>query len=173
MGDFELRVPLERLGATAQPYRMAADDRQRAALAARYDLIALERLEAVLEVARTADGAVATGRVTGRAVQACVVSGEPVVAEVDEAVSLRFAVLAPGEEVELADDELDVVPIEGGAIDLGAAVAETLLLALPAFPRADEAVLAGVRRRLLSEEEAAAQIERDRLAASPFAKLKR
>jgi uncharacterized metal-binding protein YceD (DUF177 family) len=169
------RVLLAALTATPMPYRLVADAAERAALVARFDLLALDRLEAALEVWRTADGAAARGQVTGHATQACVVSGEPVTTDVTSALDLRFATFAAGGEIELGADELDVMPIENDAIDLAEAVAQTLALALPVFPRADDAVLAAVRARLLSEDAADAQVLADRAAAraNPFAVLRK
>ena len=44
--------------------------------------------------------------------------------------------------MELAEGELDIVPYEGGAIDLGEAAAQTLVLALDPWPRAPDADVA-------------------------------
>ena len=55
----------------------------------------------------------------------------------DEAITLRFVEEGEeGEEIELDGDAIDVLPIEGGAIDLGEAAAETLALSLDPFARA-------------------------------------
>jgi uncharacterized metal-binding protein YceD (DUF177 family) len=165
-------VALDRLGPQPQRFVVELDADARRAVAERLHLYDLEELRGDLELRRTADGAEARGRVTGRAVQACVVSGEPVIAEVDEEIALRFAELGeitPDAEIELGEDELDVVPLDGPAVDLEAAVADTLALALDPFPKADDATLREARARLLSEEEAAAQAV---AARNPFTALK-
>jgi uncharacterized metal-binding protein YceD (DUF177 family) len=85
-------------------------------------------------------------------VQACVVTGEPCPARVDERFDLHFLPegSVSGDDVELGEDALDAIFFSGGAIDLGEAAAETMALALDPFPRsaaAEEALReAGVRR---------------------------
>lgn len=140
----------ERLDAIGEPrtVRIAADAAERAAVARRFGLPGIKRLEAVLIVARDTGGVLVTGRVTAAVTQACSVTGEPLKAAIDEPVALRFvATMDESEEIELDVDALDTLPIEGGAIDLGEAAAETLALALDPFPRSPhaEAALAALR----------------------------
>jgi uncharacterized metal-binding protein YceD (DUF177 family) len=153
----------------AKRHPLSATADERVALAARFDLIALDALDADLEVRAVAGGVRVTGAVTATATQRCAVSGLPVPARVREAVELTFAQVSAGnadEEVELASADLDTLDWDGQALDLGEIVAETLGLALPPFPHADEAELAAYRAKLLSEEEAAA-------ASNPFAVLRK
>jgi uncharacterized metal-binding protein YceD (DUF177 family) len=82
-------------------------------------------------------------------------------AAIAEPVALLYVEsLGEAEEVELAADALDTVEIEGGAIDLGEAAAETMALALDPFPRAPGAAEALEAAGVISEED-----------AGPFAKL--
>lgn len=147
--EFSRPERLDAMGEEARTVRIAADAKERAALAKRFDLIAVERLEAVFAVRREAAGVAVEGRVTGAVIQACSVSGEPLSAFIDEPVALRFVhAAAEGEEVELSADALDTLPIEGGAVDLGEAAAETLALAFDPFargPEADEALATAKR----------------------------
>lgn len=168
--EFSHPVRLDMLGERPLERNVAADEAERAALAARFDLLALDRLEGTFSLSRQAPGVLVSGTVVADVQQSCVVSGAPVKTRVTEPVSLRFVRQTPddAEEVELAGQDLDTLPLEGEAIDLGVIAADSMALALPLFPRASEAELAEARRLLLSEEEAA------RLAAaanSPFAKL--
>ena len=80
----------------------------------------------------------------------------PVPATIDEPVALRFVAHAESapDEIELSEDDCDTVPIEGSAIDLGEAAAETMALALDPFPRAPGAAAALREAGVLSEEEA-------------------
>lgn len=169
--EFSRPLRLDAIGEGVGSRAVAADAAERAALAARFDLVALDRLEGVFDIRRDAAGVRVTGRVTGDATQRCVVSGAPLPVEVDEAVALLFVRAATGdaEEVELETGDLDILPLEGEAVDLGEIAAETLALALPPFPRAADADLADERRLLTSEDEAA---EATRAAANPFAVLK-
>lgn len=137
---------------------LVATDAERAAIAKRLRLLALDRLEAAVVLRK--DGACVSidGHVRAKVEQACIATGEPVPATIDEAVNLRF-VPAPGEgnpdeEVELEADELDTIFHDGLAIPLGDALADTLALTLDPYPRsagADEALRAA---GVISEEEA-------------------
>ncbi len=117
---------------------LAADERERAALARRFGLVAVARLEARFRLEREGENVLATGRVAAAVTQACSLSGEPIAARVDEPVRLRFVEddAREEDEAELSQDDLDTLPIEAGAIDLGEAAAETMALALDPFPRA-------------------------------------
>lgn len=165
--EFSRLVPLDRIGAGESMNEIAAEESERAALAARFDLIAIDRLSATVALKRDGDVVLANGRLSAAVVQPCIASGEPVPATVDTEIAIRFVPESTdsAEEVELDADALDTVDYRGGAIDLGEAAAETLALALDPFPRsphADEALKAA---GVLSEEEA-------KVASSPFAALK-
>lgn len=165
--EFSRRVPIDRIGDRAGDHVIEADANERARLAERFGLIAIDRLVAQFGLRRTGDLVHAEGRVEADAVQSCIATGEPVPARIDEAVTLRFAPTredATLDEIELGDADLDTVDYDGGAVDLGEAAAESLALALDPFPRSPEADAtlraAGVR----SEEEA-------RAATNPFSAL--
>ena len=51
-------------------------------------------------------------------------------------------------------EKIDTIEIEGGAIDLGEAAAETMALALDPFPRSPNAAAALKKAGVISEEEA-------------------
>lgn len=145
---------LDAIGERDKPVHIEADEGERIALARRFELKAVERLAADLVVRRDAAGVLVTGRVRGDVVQACAVTDEPVPAVVDEEVALRFVEALDGEEeVELSADAMDVVVIEGGAIDLGEAAAETMALALDPFPRSPNAARALRAAGVISEDE--------------------
>ncbi len=165
--EFSRLVPLDRIGAGASAHEIAANEAECAALATRFDLIAIERLTATLTLKRDGDVVDASGRLSAAVIQPCIASGEPVPATIDTDLAIRFAPESddPAEEVELDAHALDTVDYRGGAIDLGEAAAETLALALDPFPRsphADEALKAA---GVISEDETKA-------ASSPFAALK-
>jgi uncharacterized metal-binding protein YceD (DUF177 family) len=155
------------LGAATQTVTITADPGERAALAERFGLIALDRLEAEIRLER--DGAVilAQGRLLADVVQACIASDEPVPAKIYEPFTLRFVpgdAPAPGDEIELSEADCDTLPHDGKAIELGEAVAETLALALDPFPRSPGAEAALREAGVVGEDDAKA-------ASSPFAKL--
>jgi hypothetical protein len=66
-----------------------------------------------------------------------------------------------GDEIELSGDDCDLIATEGGAIDLGEAVAQTLGLSLDPFPRCDAERARDEERQWIAGED-----------AGPFAALK-
>lgn len=174
--EFSRVVRLSDIGSAPRPEHIEAGPAERAALVERFGLASLDRLEADLGVRREAAGVRVKGRVKGEGAQVCVVSGEPVPTRIDEAVDLLFATNAPAarpdEEIELAETDLDILPLEGESIDLGEAVAQSFGLALDPYPHAPEEVLAAARRKLLTEEEAEARAAAEKAARNPFRVLK-
>ncbi|WP_174274932.1 YceD family protein [Sphingomonas bacterium] len=120
---------------------IAADAAERAALAARFDLLRLDTLEAGATLTRDKDVISAEGRLRARVVQACVATGVALPRAIDAPFTIRFVpeTDAPDEEIEVAPDALDDMAYAGNSIDLGEAVAQTLALALDPFPRAPDA----------------------------------
>jgi len=161
--EFSRPVRLDRLGDGPVTLAIEADGAERTALARRFGLIELAALTATVELTRQGERVSCTGTLRASVAQACVASGEPVPAAVDEAFSLRFvATSATGEdEVELESDDLDTVEYAGGAVDVGEAVAQTLALALDPFPRAPGAEQALREAGVVGEED-----------VGPFAALK-
>jgi len=165
--EFARPIRLDTLGSAGQSVRIAAEPAEREALAARFGLLALERLEAEVSLARDGATVIAEGRLQAEVVQACIASDEPVPARIDEPFTLRFVpaeMLADGDEIELSEADCDTLPYDGRVIELGEAVAETLALALDPFPRSPNAEAALREAGVVGEDEAKA-------ASSPFAKL--
>lgn len=163
MSAFDQPLPLDRIR-DGDRLNWQPDDAARAEIAARLNLIALHRLTADVTLSRDGDAVVATGRVRASLDQPCVATGDAVPAMVDEAFTLKF-LPDPGsagaeEELELESNDLDVVFHDGAAIDLGAAMIDTLALALDPYPRSAAADAALRDAGVKSEEE-----------MSPFAAL--
>lgn len=154
--EFSRTERVDQIGERERVVEIAATPGERAALARRFELVAVERLEARFALRREAAGISARGRVTADVVQACSVTGEPVAAAVDEGAELLFTPEseARGAELELSADALDVITFQGERIDLGEAAADTMALALDPFPRSPNAVEALKAAGVLSEEEA-------------------
>lgn len=167
--EFSRPVRIDTLGGTPRSLSIEADEAERSALAERFGLVSIARLEAETALTRSGEAVVAAGRLSADVTQSCVATGEPVEASVDEAFRIEFRPAPQGgeadEEIELSENELDIVFYDGASVDVGEAVAETLSLNLDPYPRspaAEEALrAAGVK----SEEEARAE-------SSPFAVLK-
>ena len=160
--EFSHVLRAHEIGGSPRRVAIAANDAQRAALAARFGLIGLASLAATLEVRREAAGIRVTGTLEAAGEQACVASGDPVPFRLRETLALLLAEPPEGGgEIELSSDDLDVEPLDGDIVDLGEIAAQALALALDPYPRRAGSV-AGV----LSEDEAA-------MARSPFAVLKK
>ncbi len=154
--DFEHRVPLNQIRDGSR-IDLIAEEAERRAVAARLGLPAIARLEAHATLSRADDTVRAQGRVKAALTQSCVATGAAIAAHVDEAFEILF-VPAPRqgaeEEVELAAEECDTVFHDGGAIELGSAIADTLALALDPYPRSAGADAALKEAGVLSEGEA-------------------
>ena len=140
---------------------LTATDVEREALAKRLGLIAIERLSAHCAMDRVAGAGAgsirARGRIKAALTQACVASGEPLPAYVDEAFELHFEAeptRTPDDEIELSGDELDTIFHDGSAIDLGEAIADTLAVSLDPYPRGPNAEVALQAAGVISEEQA-------------------
>lgn len=156
MKDFSHRLPLDRIR-DGERVDLVAGDEECAAIARRLGLVSLDRLEAHAALACDGEQVRARGRIKAALAQSCVVSGEPVPARIDEPFELVFLPEPkgqPDEEVELGPDELDVVFHDGAGIELGAAIVDTLALALDPYPRGPEADAALKAAGVLCEGEA-------------------
>jgi uncharacterized metal-binding protein YceD (DUF177 family) len=140
-------VAVESLAAGSETaFEIHTNAEERAALAKRFDLLALENLTAAVTVVRSEDGIVRlSGRLKAEVVQTCVVTLDPVRSTIETEFSRSFseaAVVEEQEEVFLTpEDEDPPEPLEGGRLDAGEVVAESLGLALNPFPRAPGAAL--------------------------------
>ena len=141
--EFSRPVRIDTLGATPRAIGIEAGEAERTALATRFGLVAVERLSAEASLSRQRDDVIASGSLSAAVVQSCVATGEDVPAQIDEDFSIIFRPqpegIAPDEEIELSEGEMDVVFYDGGSIDLGEAVAETLSLSLDPYPRSPDA----------------------------------
>jgi len=144
-----------------------ADKDERHALARRFAVTAIRRLDADLTLARRGRQVVVTGRITAELEQTCVVSLEPMDVAVDETIEVVFDpdVRPTGEFDETIDLDLggDDPPeaLVDERIDLGEVVAERFGLALDPYPRKPDAE---IDPRYVTREE----VERK----SPFEALK-
>ena len=163
--EFYRPVRIDTIGERDRLVEIEATEAERAALAARFGVVAVERLVGAFQVRREGVHILATGTVTAAVTQACSVTDDPIAVAVAERVALRFAddVVTEGDEIELSFEALDTLPIENGAVDLGEAAAETMALTLDPFPRGPGAAAALKAAGVVSEDE---------VAHGPFADLK-
>lgn len=155
--EFSRPVRLDTLGDVPRAMAVEADEAERAALARRFGIVAIESLHAKASLVRAGERVQCDGRLRAVVTQACVASGEPVKASLDEAFALRF-VPETGDgaedEIELDAADLDEIGYDGSSVDVGEAVAQTLALALDPFPRAPNADAALREAGVIGEEEA-------------------
>jgi len=145
---------LDQIGAGESKATVTAEPDERIALARRFGLVAIDSLRADYALRQTAEGVRATGHLSARVTQACVVTGDPLAVQVEEDFDLRFVPEPEAGEVELTPEACDTIFHSGGAIDLGEAAAETLALALDPFPRSPAAEQALKAAGVLGEEQA-------------------
>lgn len=139
------------LPTTGYPVRIEANEAERSALAEAHDLVAVDEFVADLDVKRwRKDGVRIQGAVKARIVQECIVTLEPVTADLDvgiDAVFLpegsRLARPLDDDGALIVDAEGPDIPetFEGGEIDVGAVAEEFFELAIDPYPRAPGAEL--------------------------------
>ena len=138
---------VDRRAITAAPVVLTATDAECAALAERFAIVAVRHLTATVSLEAQGEEVRATGNVEAGVVQACAVSGDELDVSISEPLALHFVPTSalpeydPDEEVELTEEELDQIPYDGTAFDLGEAVAQSLALAIDPYlegPNADE-----------------------------------
>lgn len=143
---FSRKIEAHSIGARGAERQIEAAPAERIALAGLLDLLALDRLAATLSLRRLSSGIIEVkGRLEADVVQQCVVTLEPVLAQVADSFKLTYGEvdLGPGAaDLEIDYEEADPPePIVDGAIDLGAIVAEHLSLALDPYPRKPDATI--------------------------------
>ena len=141
--EFSRRVELARLGVHEAVYPISARAEEREALARRFGLLSLGRLEAEIRLQRLAGDMVRlNGRLGADVVQACVISLEPVASVLEQDFTVLYGATETSRSVmvDLETDETE--SFDGDAIDIGEAVAQHLALALDPYPRAPGAALA-------------------------------
>ncbi len=139
--EFSRVVPIDRLGAAAQSLEIEAGPAERAALARRFDLVAIDRLVAHATLRREGTLIRLQAELEAEVVQTCVATLAPVSAHVADAFTEYFgaseALAAWREQNGDADESDEPLPLDDGGIDVGEAVAQNLALSLDPFPRAD------------------------------------
>lgn len=135
--EFARPVELSRLSHGEQRFEIAANAAERTALATRFGLAGLDKLEAKVRLGRIAGGLVRLeAELAADVTQTCVVTLEPVRNRIAESFTVLYGEGAEAREVTLDGEAETIEPIVGGVIDIGEAVAQQLSLALDPFPHA-------------------------------------
>jgi uncharacterized metal-binding protein YceD (DUF177 family) len=173
--EFSRRIALEQITERGLKLHAAAHADECQSLAQRFDLLALDSLDADVCLTPQGQDVVLTGTLRAQLVYRCRVTSKPLPAKVEEAINLVYKASeaktaehahganVAGLEIELDAQDLDVEWLDPQGIDVGEAIAQTLSLALDPYPRAEDADQALSALGILTQEQA---------RRTPFAVLK-
>ena len=141
MTALEFSRLIDRRHLPGAPLYLAADEAEREALASRFGLVSIGRLEAEVSLEADDEAVDAQGTFSADIVQACAVTGDDLPVTIAEPISLRFVpeAVVEEEEVELEEEDLDEIPYYGTAFDLGEAIAQSLALAIDPYATGPDA----------------------------------
>lgn len=143
--EFSLKLTTKDVPSNGTSVDFSADAETCAALARRFGILELSDLQGTAKVRPFRKHGLTLGcRYRATVVQACVVTLEPVVQQVDDRFTRRWLpehMIEPEASVDVrevlieaeGDDAPD--PMDGNTIDIGEAVAEALALAIDPYPR--------------------------------------
>ncbi|WP_336081066.1 YceD family protein [Thalassospira sp. CH_XMU1448-2] len=154
-----------------------ANEKERAALAKRFELVSIDSLTAELTISTASNGEVTVrGPMNAKIVQNCVATLEPVPEVIEDTVEVLFSPHVSEEDLpsnpddleDLSEEELMALldqpePLVDGKIDVGEVVAQFLAVAMNPYPRKEDAELP---TSVKTEEEAA-----EEKRPNPFAQL--
>ena len=150
-------VAVDDLGEGGVHVTISPNDAQKADLARRLDIVAVQSIVADLDVSPSKGGVIhVTGGFTAKIEQSCVVTLEPLYNVIEERVDAWFSdhdqmvsfakvkkdqqVRKAHAEVELLDEAEDPEKVVNGQIDLGELVTQHLSLAVDPYPHKEGAV---------------------------------
>jgi uncharacterized metal-binding protein YceD (DUF177 family) len=145
--EFSRVVSIARLSAAGNIHDIAANKAECQALAARFDLVALDHLAAHIVLIREPGGGVRLdGQIEAAVTQSCVATLAPV----PSVIADRFAlVFRPGLDDAEADrltfeteEDVTFEPLAGDQIDIGEVAAQQLSLVMDPYPRSAAAIAA-------------------------------
>lgn len=165
--EFPHILAASKIGPVPTDLNFAANERECAALARRYNILGVQSVDVEARLVREADGMTiaVTGKFVANVTQACVTTLEPVPDRIEEEFEgffldesqARSFMRAKKRKVEvddgdmpLEDDEAGVTderddpePVTNGAVDVGELVAQYLSLALNPYPHSEKALAEG------------------------------
>jgi len=141
----------------AAPVAVEASEAERAALAARFGVTAIERLTASVRLSDHDRAVEAVGTLHADVIQPCAVSGEDFAVTIAEDIAFRFvpAGSMPADEevdIEIDSDEPDEIEYSGELFDLGEAVAQSLGLAIDPYAVGPDAEAARSEAGIVSDD---------------------
>ncbi len=148
---------------------ITASEAERDAIARRLGLLGLAAftVRGSLEPVRRGRSAVFDARLAAAVTQECIITGDPVAAQIDERVRVQLATEEEADrraELDIDVDEDDIETADAGIVDLGDIGVQYLALALDPYPRAP-----GAAAPDLPEDDG----DDDSTVPNPFAVLKK
>lgn len=141
--EFSRPLRIDQIGRMTGITTIIAEESERQALMHRFGLLALNRLEADYAIGDDNGAIMAHGRIRALLAQSCVATGMPVRESIDADFRLRFVIegdeASATDELELDAEDCDTIGYDGQIIDMGEAVAETMVLTMESYPRAPDA----------------------------------
>jgi uncharacterized metal-binding protein YceD (DUF177 family) len=139
---WSFEIPLAEIPDTGRRVELRADQSTREAVAKLAGLVAVPRLEATFDLAPFSDSGVrVSGTVSATVEQSCVVTLEPVLNEINEAVDLilvESGAMPPPRatlDIDVAGESDLPDVLHDRAVDLGALATEFLILGIDPYPR--------------------------------------
>lgn len=152
--ELERIVDLDRMGPSGAALDIVASEGERAALVRRFGFLGLPAFSARATIdRRPGDQIVVEGRLRGKVVQACILTLDPVIQDLDETFRIVFKQgLAEERDPESGEAVISAQgdapePLAGNLLDVGEIVAEQLSLAADPYPRRQGAKLEDVLPR--------------------------
>ena len=138
--EFSRPVTADKIGVDLMSLECEAKEDEFTSLAARFDLISLERMKFLLKFRRSQSTGIieAAGRLAAVGFQRCVVTLEPVKFELHQPIAWSFRdKINLGQEADFEIEKLEVAElIEDNQIDFGELAAQQLAILLDPYPRA-------------------------------------
>lgn len=141
-----------------EPMEIEANEAERAALAERFGISSIERLQAQITLDPKGERVKAIGSLDADIRQPCAISGDDFPVSIREELEIVFVPAAEdisaeeGEEIELEREQLDEIEFEGDSFDLGEAVAQSLALAIDPYAEGPHADAAREKAGIVSED---------------------
>jgi uncharacterized metal-binding protein YceD (DUF177 family) len=173
--EFSVIVALDSIGEDDRTINLSANADERAALSRRFGLVAIDSFDAKLVLSWLKPGKVLSvkGRISAHVTQSCVITLDPVAAEIDEEIDLVFS-QNPERTADIIDPN-EAEMLEGEEIDVGEVMSEELSLSLNPYPRQADidpgSVELGPGASLLSEEAAQEDARETAKKDNPFEAL--
>lgn len=153
----EFSRPIKLKAIPGKAIELEANALERAALAYRFGITAIDRLVATVDLEQRGHDVIATGELAADLVQPCAISGEDFSHTLSENVAFRFVTSGPQPqddelEIELDSADLDEIEYDGDTFDLGEAVAQSLGLAIDPYAEGPNADAARKKSGITSDE---------------------